>query len=102
MNKCAVIIGVNKTGGMPKLAAAVKGANDFKQWALSQGYDVELHTDEDGTPVEAKAIKQSIRKFIEQANCNLMLVFFAGHGILKSAMDEFWLLSGAPDDPNEA
>ena len=33
MKKCAIIIGVNKTGGLQTLTGAVSGARDFAAWA---------------------------------------------------------------------
>lgn len=101
MEKCAVIIGVDKTGGLPKLNAAGKGANDFNNWALSQGFVTRLHTDATG-PVTINDIHNSVSEFVNQRRYSLMIIFFAGHGILKSATDERWLLSNSPANPNEA
>jgi hypothetical protein len=101
MKKCAVIIGVNKTGRLPALSAAVSGAKEFAQWATGQGFDIKLHTDEQA-PVNSTAVRASVRAFVDAKAYSLMVIFFAGHGILKSATDEQWQLSDAPDDPNEA
>lgn len=101
MKKCAVIIGVDKTGCLPKLNAAAKGANDFKDWALTQGFEVKTHTDDLG-PVTINDIHTSVSEFVNKKKYSLMIIFFAGHGILKSATDERWLLSNSPANPNEA
>lgn len=101
MKRCAVVIGVNKTGGMTVLSAAVTGARQFADWAESQGYDIALHTDDEQV-VRCGDILNSVRSFVDQRNYHLMVVFFAGHGILRSPGDEFWLLSEAPYNPNEA
>lgn len=100
--KCAVIIGVNKTGGLPVLSAAVSGAEDFDKWAVSQGFDTFLLTDKDDSVVTVKMIKDAVAGFVNQKVYEQMIVYFSGHGILKSAMDEYWLLSEAPVDSNEA
>ncbi len=101
MNKCAIIIGVNKTGGLPVLNAAVKGARDFERWAQAQGIVCTTITDEQGL-VTTQQIKAAVKQYVDAKTYDQMIVFFAGHGILKGPGDEQWLLSGAPDDPNEA
>ena len=101
MNKCAVIIGVNKVHGLPTLSAAVKGAKHFESWAGSQGYDSKLFID-DVEPVTISQIKNSIKQFVEERIYSIMIIYFAGHGILKGPCDEQWLLSEAPLDSNEA
>ena len=101
MKKCAVIIGVNKTGGLPILSAAVSGANDFAKWAKSQGFETTLLTDE-REPVTVSSIKAAIKEYVNVRNYSQIIIYFAGHGILKGPNDEYWLLSGAPDDVDEA
>lgn len=101
MKKCAIIIGVNKTGGLPVLAAAVQGAKDFADWATSQNFDVSLLTDETA-PVLVEDIKKATKEYVDKRIYQQMLIYFAGHGILKSPTEECWLLSNAPDDPDEA
>ncbi|WP_281336246.1 caspase family protein [Flavobacterium eburneipallidum] len=99
--KCAIIIGVNKTGGLPVLSAAVSGAEDFNKWAVSQGFDTSLLIDTD-SPVTVKMIRDAVAGFVNEKIYEQMIVYFSGHGILKSAMDELWLLSEAPEDSNAA
>lgn len=101
MNKCAVIIGVNDTGKLPPLSAATIGAIAFNKWARSQGYDTKLLTDIEN-PVTVKDILTAVKSFVEERTYELMIIYFSGHGILKSAGDEHWLLSEAPNNPNEA
>ncbi|WP_316812942.1 caspase family protein [Pedobacter heparinus] len=101
MRKCAVIIGVNKVGTLTPLTAAVKGAKEFQRWVLSQNYDVKLHVDEGG-PVEVHHIKDTISVFVDSRVYSLMVIFFAGHGILKSPNEEQWLLSKADRDVGAA
>ncbi len=101
MKKAAVIIGVNKTGGLPLLAAAVSGAKAFDAWASDQDFDTTLLTDE-LEPVGLHDVKTAINKYVKAKTYHQLIVFFAGHGILKGPNDEHWLLSGAPEDPNEA
>ena len=42
MERAAVLIGVNQTGTLPPLAAAVSGAVAMEQWALAQGMERDL------------------------------------------------------------
>jgi hypothetical protein len=102
MNRAAVIIGVNKTGDLPVLNAAASGAREFAQWASTQGFDVNLLTDENGKSVGISDIKNAIRTFVQQGTFTQLVIFFSGHGILRGPDYELWLLSGAPSDPNEA
>lgn len=101
MKKCAVIIGINKAGNLPILNAAVSGAIDFSKWAISQGFEVTLLTD-DASQVTTSEIKKVIKKYVSEKTFSQLIIFFAGHGILKGANDEYWLLSDAHNDPDEA
>ncbi len=102
MNRCAVVIGVNKTGNLPVLGGAVSGAEQFADWAKGQDIEVSLLTDKNGKKVTLGEIKKVIKAFSETNSFSQMIVFFSGHGILTAPNCELWLLSGAPDDPDEA
>lgn len=103
MNRCAVVIGVNKTGNLPILQAAVSGAKDFADWAeKTQHMDVTLLTDENGGSVTLSQIKAAISQYVKSKKYTQLFVFFSGHGVLKAQGSEIWLLSNAPDDPDEA
>ncbi len=101
MNRCAVVIGINKTGDLPVLHAAVSGARDFAAWATSQGIDITLLTDDNGN-VSLGDVKAAIRSYVQQRIFSQLILFFSGHGILRAPDYELWLLSGAPDDPDDA
>ncbi|MCX6626698.1 MAG: hypothetical protein NTW28_03590 [Candidatus Solibacter sp.] len=83
------------------LQDAVAGAERFYNWALAEGYDSKLLTDRTG-PVTTALIKTEIRAFVNRGTYDQLLVYFAGHGILKSAYWEQRLLTDANSDPNEA
>jgi hypothetical protein len=102
VNRCAVVIGVNKTGDMPVLQAAVSGAKEFANWANSQGIEVVLLTDSHRSGVSLSEVKKAIHNFVQKKTFSQLIVFFSGHGILKAPDFELWLLSGAPDDANDA
>lgn len=102
MNRCAVVIGVNKTGDLPVLQAAVSGAKEFADWATNQGIEVTLLTDDNGSGVSLSDVKKAIRAFVQKRTFSQLIVFFSGHGILRAPDYELWLLSGAPDDADDA
>jgi hypothetical protein len=101
MKRAAVIIGINKSGDLPKLKDAVRGARLVENWARQQLMDpVHVFTDTDA-PVEATAIWKAIKALVDAANVSQLVVYFAGHGVNRQR-HEYWLLSGAPDNSNEA
>ena len=102
MKRAAVLIGVDKTGSLPKLHDAASGARKMAQWAQQQGFDsIEVITDEGTEPVIARDIKKAIKAIVEAGTIEQLVVYFAGHGV-NNAYSEYWLLSEAPGDPQEA
>lgn len=101
MKRAALLIGVDKTGGLPRLKDAARGARLMQTWAEGQGLDaIHLFTDEQG-PVTVDAIKRVVRTMTDAGNIGQLLVYFAGHGV-NLDRKEVWLLSDAPDDPDAA
>src|SRR5262245_7868780 len=98
--RAAVIIGVNKTGKLPILNAAVSGAKSVADWLSAEDFDVNLIADDSG-PVTADAVKRAVTTLVNRGTLHQLIVYFSGHG-LAFAGSEFWLLTGAPDDLNEA
>ncbi|MCU7807377.1 MAG: caspase family protein [Candidatus Thiodiazotropha sp. (ex Semelilucina semeliformis)] len=101
MKRAAVVIGVDKTGGLPKLNDAAKGARRFAKWARTQGVDpVKVITDQRAKVTIGK-VKDAVKSIVNKGNVEQLLVYFAGHGV-NIRYSEYWLLSDAPDDPDEA
>lgn len=100
--RAAICIGVNRAEGMTSLLAAAKGAQDFAHWATAQGCDVTLLVDEEPAEVELVRIFKAVRTVVEAGIYEQLLIYFSGHGILLAPGAEYWLLSGAPQNPNEA
>ena len=98
--KGAVIIGVNKAGQLPTLSAAVSGANAVAAWLQSEGFEVKLFSDE-RAPVRAAALFDAISEFVDRGTLEQLVVYFSGHGFLNG-FNEYWMLSNAPQNPNEA
>src|SRR6516162_5267838 len=101
MKRAAVIIGIDKTGDLPKLNDAARGAQLMEKWAREQGMDSVYVLTDTEKPVDASAIKNAIKKLVDAANIGQLVVYFAGHGVNRQR-HEYWLLSDAPDDPNAA
>jgi uncharacterized caspase-like protein len=100
VKRAAVIIGVDKTGDLPKLNDAARGAHLAEKWALDQKMEAIVLTDEKN-PVDAKSIKLTVKQLVEADNLDQLVIYFAGHGVNRQRQ-EYWLLSGAPDDTQEA
>lgn len=104
MNRTVVLIGVGRAGSLPELQAVRSALDAMKQWADSQDIPrehVHLLSDQGGGRVTASDIFGCIQKVCKLGTIEQLLVYFAGHGINK-AYGEYWLLSDAPDNPNEA
>ncbi len=100
MKRAAILIGVDKTGNLPELKDAAKGARQMESWAKRQRMDpIEVFTDECGR-VYVKPISDAIDKIVETGTEQL-LIYFAGHGV-NIQRNEYWLLSDAPRDTGEA
>jgi Caspase domain len=96
-NRAAILIGVNKTGDLPELQAAVSGAQRMQRWALAQGIPPEqviLITDTD-KPVELAQIQKAVISLVDKGTIEQLLIYFAGHGV-NVRYGEYWLLSDAP------
>jgi len=101
MRRAAVVIGIDKTGDLPRLKDAARGARLMEAWARSQKMDpVHVFTDEAG-PVEAGQIKKAVARLVEAGNLSQLVVYFAGHGV-NIQRQEYWLLSDAPEDSQAA
>ena len=104
MSRISVSIGVdhvNNAAILPPLQAAAAGARQFAAWAAKQGFETHELTDSTGA-LTAGDVKKTIRAIVGQGTCTQLVVYFAGHGLLRSWDTEVWLLSNAADDPNEA
>lgn len=99
--KHIISIGINKTDGLAILGGAASGAQDFDTWGKSQGYTTTLLIDDQKSITQAQVFDE-VNKIVSARNCETLIVFFSGHGILKSPSQEIWLLSNAKNNPNES
>lgn len=96
--RAAVVIGVNKTGKLPVLSAAVSGANMVGDWLAAEQFEVRRFVTE---PVTVGPIFDAIAAFVKRGTLDQLVVYFSGHGFIRDR-SEMWLLSNAPANPNEA
>ncbi|WP_408999155.1 caspase domain-containing protein [Syntrophus buswellii] len=102
MERAAVLIGVSKTGNLPELQAVTPSVQRMTDWARRQGIDeghLQVLTDEKN-PVTVEQVHSAITALVDRASVEQLIVYFSGHGI--NIDSEFWLLSGAPKNVNEA
>ena len=96
--RAAVVIGVDKTGDLPVLRAAASGAAVFADFLKSEEFEVHRFVTH---PVTVKPIFDAIATLVNRGTLDQLVVYFSGHGFLNNG-SEMWMLSGAPDNPNEA
>ncbi len=99
--RAAVLIGVDRAGALPQLKDAAAGALRMKAWAEAQKFDACVAVTDKTTPVDVRTIKAAIREIIDDGPPDQLIIYFAGHGV-NLGYSEYWLLSDAPADPNEA
>ncbi|WP_201640973.1 caspase family protein [Paraburkholderia metrosideri] len=94
------MIGVDRAGDLPPLNAACQNGSDIAHWLRAEGFDVKLLVDSE-KPVTIRSVYGAVDEVLSKDNCRQLVVYFAGHGF-TSAYSEYWLLSEAPKNPNEA
>ena len=90
----SLAIGVASARPLPYLSGAINGARAFHEWASKVGYDSTLLTDED-EDVTLPRLRQTLDAILAPANgpIHRMLLYFAGHGLIREAEEGLWLLS---------
>jgi hypothetical protein len=102
VNRTAVLIGVDRSGQLPVLRDAARGARRMEGWARAQGFkDVRVFTDEHGTAVDVGEVKKAIFEIVDAGTTEQLFVYFAGHGV-NIGYNERWLLTDAPRDTQAA
>jgi hypothetical protein len=102
-------VGVDRTQILTKLNGAASGAQDFARWLGEQGEDgpngvkvtSTVLTDAKGE-VTSRQVRDEADRFIKKKAYDLLILYFAGHGIIKSGGDEQVLLSGIARYNDEA
>jgi hypothetical protein len=104
--RSAVVIGVDRTGGLPLLKGAAADAKRVADWLDGEGFEVRLLTDTKAGnratgEVTAESVVGEVGSIVAQGTCEQLVVYFAGHG-LNNFGTEIWLLSRAPHTAHEA
>lgn len=101
--KACIAIGIDRADGMTPLDAAASGAEQFAAWAKNeQGYDTIVLTDSGGKEVTIHDVLKAVRQVVDQQVYDILVIYFAGHGVLLTQGSECWLLSRSPASSNEA
>lgn len=100
-NKTAIVIGVNKSGKLPVLNAAASGAAKFADWLAGEGFEVNQFIDGPNKKIKVDPIFEKVDKIITRGICEQLVIYFSGHGFLNG-YSELWMLSDAPNNPNQA
>jgi hypothetical protein len=100
LKRAAVVIGVDKVGDLPVLSAAKTGARTVATWLDAEGFEVKTFLD-DGKAVRVSEIFDAVDGLVRRGTLDQLIIYFSGHGFLSNYA-EFWMLSNAPDNPNEA
>jgi hypothetical protein len=95
----ALAIGVADAKPLPYLQGAVNGARSFHNWATQIGYDSRLLTDED-EPVTVARLRFALEAALKPTSrpIHRLLIYFAGHGLIREAEEGLWLLSDWNDE----
>ncbi|MGW1893985.1 hypothetical protein ACWCP6_27580 [Streptomyces sp. NPDC002004] len=104
MERAVVLIGVRKSGDLTELQAVSRALATMQDWADGQGIpadSIKTLSDADGTAVQAGDILAAVRGYVELHTVEQLIVYFSGHGVNNNG-SEYWLLSGAPENANEA
>lgn len=102
-----VAVGVDRTRLLTELQGAAAGARRMADWLKRQeGFavvtDIKVLADGDGREVKARDIQDAARELVEAGGLDLLVLYFSGHGMVKSGGDEQVLLSGVKAYPDEA
>jgi hypothetical protein len=105
-DKAMIIIAVSKyAGAYDNLPGAVTSAQRLRRWAEQQdkdcNYKVLYLADDVFEEIDVQLVREKVRNFVSQNVIDRLVVYFAGHGIVRSAGDQFWLLTNAANDLRE-
>jgi|GEM_PF-1255974 len=101
MNKIALCIGVDVIKGLTPLNKAADSARKFSEWAKKQEYDTELFVDSEVEKVNRRQILDRMASILDSRKYEQLIIFFSGHGVMRTLRNEVWLLSDADFDGSE-
>ena len=106
IQKAMIVIAVSKYAPhYPPLPGTLTSAKRIADWARAPGdgrsYDVLEIDDRLDKAVTVDRLRQEIQPFLTSRIIDRLVVYFAGHGLVRSASDQFWLLTNAANDLRE-
>lgn len=90
----AIAIGIGRAAGLPRLRGAINGARGFVGWASAMGHETYLITD-DEEKVTTVRLRQQLDAALAGPPIHRLILYFAGHGLIREAEEGLWLLSDA-------
>jgi len=105
-DKAMIIIAVSKyAGAYANLPGAITSARRLREWAEQSDedckYKVLYLADDVFEKIDVQLVCQQVKEFVENNFIDRLVIYFAGHGIVRSAGDQFWLLTNAANDLRE-
>jgi hypothetical protein len=105
-DKAMIIIAVSKyAGAYAALPGAITSAKRLREWAEQPdedcNYKVLYLADDVFEKIDVQLVREKVREFVNNNFIDRLVVYFAGHGIVRSAGDQFWLLTDAANDQRE-
>jgi hypothetical protein len=105
-NKAMIIIAVSKyAGAYAPLPGVITSARRLREWAEQSdedyNYKVLYLADDVFEKIDVQLVREEVGQFIKNNFIDRLVVYFAGHGIVRSAGDQFWLLTDAANDGRE-
>lgn len=105
-DKAMIIIAVSKyNGAYDNLPGTITSARRLREWAEKTdedcNYKVLYLADDDYPKIDVQFLKTEIENFVKKNYIDRLVIYFAGHGLVRSLGDQFWLLTDAADDAME-
>ncbi|UGS41120.1 caspase family protein [Pseudocitrobacter corydidari] len=94
MPNLCLTIGVSTASPLAYLPGAITAAHEMSEWARQSGFVTEIITDEDNNPVTIARIREKLLLMLpDNAEIDLFILHFAGHGFRTGAEQNVWLPS---------
>lgn len=101
-DKAMIIIAVSKyAGAYGNLPGAITSAYRLRIWAEDEGYKVLYLADDVLDKIDVQLVSQEVSRFVNNNFIDRLVVYFAGHGIVRSTGEQFWLLTDAASNSRE-
>jgi len=97
-NMRCLAIGISDAPPLEFLQGAANGAKAFAKWARSLQIQTEVLTDEE-EPVGFDEVDDALTRLLaDRQRISRLFIYFAGHGLMRDAGEDLWLLSRWLDD----